>query len=493
MPQAAKLDGKGKSSLFIELSEAIGSNKVKDDENVILTYSYDSSPVPSQKPLLVVFPENSEHVKAVLKICNTRKVPIAVMAYGVNAAGGCIPVVNGIVLDLRRMDKIREINTDSGYAVIEAGVNFDSLTSALAEIGYRCQIPAAPGGTSVIANYLLRPSGNFTTKHLDPIVDLEVVFPDGSLIRTGSSHFPDIGSCLRYGPFPDVTGLFCCSQGTLGVITRAAVRIYPINEARDVILVAFDKFEGSSNFVKDVINNNIPEHCFIWHWHLYRTDEIEYGTDGVPEVPPELLEDPFKPPEGIPYNIVNVLVSGYKEWVATAQELCQRIAPKYGGKVITKQEAEKTMPGSLRRWTEYYCNYHQVMDKNFAFGRYFPYLAIGAPQDIIELEPWALKKLDSLGVRPCAYYAMPFDFGRSMFFRIFIYPDPDNEELLQKTKDTMAEITSEALKRYRAIPFRYRRGWQLQHSTGDFLEFLRKIKSVLDPNNILNPQMGMFE
>ena len=492
MARITEVAERKKKSLCQVLREAIGDNKVKDDENVLLTYSYDSSPTPQQKPSAVVLPENSEDVKKILKIANENKIPIAVMAYGVNAAGGCIPTEGGIVLDLRRMDKIVEINTDSGYATIEPGVTFDKLTAALAEKGYRCQIPASPGGTSVIANYLLRPSGNFTTKHLDPVLDLDVVLPDGTLFSTGSSAFTNIGSCLRYGPFPDLTGMFCCAYGTLGVITKAAVRIYPINEARDAILVAFDNFKQSSEFTKDIIANNIPEHCFIWHWHLYRTDEIEYSADWVPDVPPELYEDPFKPPEGIPYNVVTVLVSGYQEWVATAQKLCAKIAPKYGGRVIPREESEKTMPGSVRRWTEYYCNYHQVMDKNFAFGRYFPYLCIGEPQDIIDLEPWALKKLDSLGVRPCAYYAMPFDFGRSMFFRIFIYVDPYNEEILQKTKDTMAELNAEAFKRYRAIPFRYRRGWTLQQSTGEYYNFLKKIKSVVDPNNILNPQMGLF-
>ena len=120
--------------------------------------------------------------------------------------------------------RIVEINTDSGYAVVEAGINFDKLTTALREKGFRCSIPTAPGGSAVVGNYLSRPTGSLCNRHLDLIVDLEVVLPDGTVFNTGSSQFPHAGSHMRYGPHPDLAGLFTCAYGTMGVVTKAFLK-----------------------------------------------------------------------------------------------------------------------------------------------------------------------------------------------------------------------------------------------------------------------------
>jgi len=492
MGSIAKLNEKEKVLVCQELREAIGSNKVKDDENVLATYGFDSSRVLFQKPSFVVLPENTEDVKQVLKIANRHIIPVTVMSGGVNIVGLCIPADGGIVLDLRRMDKIIEINTDSGYAVIEPGVIFDKFTAALAEKGFRCQVPTSPGGSTPLGNYLMRPSGSLTTRHLDPILDLEVVSPNGIVMSTGSSHFPSAGGSMRYGPFPDLAGLFCCSYGTLGVVTKATVRIYPINESNRVVLAAFDSYESSSKYTKDIINHNICEHCLIWSWQLYRTYEITYSTDWVPEVPLELMGNPLKPPKGIPYNVVTTLMSGYEEAMIVNEKLCEKVARKYGGRIISRKEAEDIMPGALYQWEQHYLGYHQVMSKTFGTGRYMAYLVMAEPQAICHLEPWAVKKLASLGVAPVGYYSMPFDFGRSMFFRMFIYPDPQNEELLSKTAATLEEMHQEAMRRYGAIPFRYRPGLPWLKQTGEYYHFLKKVKQEVDPNNVLNPHLGLF-
>jgi FAD/FMN-containing dehydrogenase len=246
-----------------ELRKAIGKDKVKDQEVVLVTYMSDVSPVPAHKPGFVVLPETKEDVIATLKLANKYLIPVTVMAGGVSVAGYSIPTEGGIVMDMHRMDRIIEINTDSGYAVVEPGCSFDKLTAALREKGFRALIPTAPGSSSAMGSALGRPSTNMCTRHLDAVLDLEVVLPDGTEFCTGSSHFPGAGSSLRYGPFADLAGLYTCGYGTMGIITRAALRIYPINEANRVNIAAFDSFSDAVDFVKDIIDNNIPEHCII--------------------------------------------------------------------------------------------------------------------------------------------------------------------------------------------------------------------------------------
>ena len=485
-----KLYEKKIDELGRELRKAIGAEKFLYEEIDVVPYGFDASTVAFQKPRFVILPENKEDVREALKIANKHKIPVTVLSAGVNVSGHCVPLEDGIVLDLRRMDKIIEINTDSGYAVIEPGVIYDKFNTALAEKGFRCHIPTAPGGSTPIGNFLVRPSGSLANRHLDSLIDLEVVFPDGLIVNTGSSHFPGGGYSMRYGPFPDLTGLFCCAHGTLGIITKASVRIYPINESNRLNIMAFEDFESSVRFVKDVINNNIPEHCIIWFWQFYRRYEVTYSADWVPQIPPELIGDPLKPPKDIPYNIVTTFMSGYEKAMIVNEKICKKVAKKYGGRAISKQETESLFSGVVRsHWRPLYLEYHQKRESMpYGGGKYRPWIVMTEPNDVSKLEKWALEKVSSLGVRPVGYYAQPFDFGRSFFFRIFIYPNGQDRELQDKVTATYREMFDEALKSYGAVPFRYRPGMHwLSGQTGEYYKLLRRLKKAVDPNNILNP------
>jgi FAD/FMN-containing dehydrogenase len=487
-----------KDSLYDELREAIGREKIKEDDLILATYGSDISVTPYQKPSSVVLPRDREDVVKALKFANKYRIPVTVMSGGVNVGGLTIPAGDGIVLDLRSMDRIVEINTDSGYAVIEPGVTFDRFTAALAEKGFRCQLSTGPGGSTPLGNYLMRPSGSLCSKHLDPILDLEVIFPDGSAVNTGSSQFPNAGSFLRYGPHPDFTGLFCCSFGMLGVVTKAAVRIYPINESNRVNLAGFDSYEASVRYVKDITNNNIPEQCIIWSWTHYLGYELSDPDNKLkPAFPAQLKDNPRKPPEGVPYNIVTSLMSGYEESMVTNEKILSRIAGKYGGKVLSREEAEELSPAMVCAWKEFYEEYHQPrMEglKKWGLGRYMAWLIIAEPKDIIDIELFAVDKLYSTGTKPVCYYSMPFDFGRSMLFRLFTYVDSKDKELTDQVQQTFKELYDTAMKKYSAIPFRYRglTGNVWLEQSPEFYDFYRKIKKMVDPNNILNRNMRIF-
>ena len=496
MKAVTKQEEKGKAFVCQELKDAIGPEKVLYEDIDVVTYGFDQSRVPFQRPSFVVLPENKEDVRETLKIADKHKIPVTVLSGGVNVSGHCIPSEGGIVLDLRRINKIIEINTGSGYALIESGVTYDKLNAALAEKGFRCHITTAPGGSTVIASQMVRPSGSLANRHLDSLIDLEVVLPDGTIANTGSSHFPGAGYGLRYGPFPDLTGLFCCAHGTMGIVTKASVRIYPINESNRLNLMAFGDFDSSLKFVKEIINNNIPEHCIIWFWHLYRRYEVTYLPGSrVPQILPEMMENPLNPPKGVPYNIVTTMMSGYEESMIVSEKICEKVAKKYGGRPISKEETDDQFSGSMRHWRPLYLEYHQDRSNNpWGKGRYMPWIVMVEPQNAPKLEKWALEKISSFGVRPVGYYAQPFDFGRSIFFRIFIYPDPQDQELLDKVAATYREMFDEALERYGAVQFRYRPGMNwLCEKTGEYRELLRRIKKAVDPNNILNPHFFFQE
>jgi FAD/FMN-containing dehydrogenase len=484
---------KKRESISNKLRNAIRADKVKDDDPVLAAYASDSSYVPFRKPNWVVLPETRDDVVEALKIADKNKIPVTAFGRGVNIAGYGVPSEGGIVMDLRRMDKIIEINTDSGYAVIEPGVTFDQLAVALSEKGYRCPMPTGPGGGSAIGTYLMRPSQSMVNKRLDPIVDLEVVLADGTVFNTGSSHFPNGGSGLRYGPYPDLSGIFCYAYATMGIVTKASVTIYPINEANRVNVAAFDNFPAALDFAKDIIHNNIPEHTIIWNFHM----------GGWTRNDPSLaMADPRQAPPGIPYSTVTTMISGYEETMICHEKVMAKIAQKYGGRILSPKDIEKN-PNTAGQWGQIFGEYHPnrrvrgvrpTLQASGQGGGWMAMWVVMAEAEAVKnLEKWVVDKVWKATGRPLNYYVHPFDFGRSIMFRIVLMVPRSDQELVNKVLSTFQEMTNVALQRYGAIPLRHKAylGNYLE-LTGTYADVLRRIKKALDPHNILNRDIGMF-
>lgn len=481
--------------VYNALCAAAGKENVSDSETILVSYGFDSSPAPPGKPDFVVLPRDTVSVKQVLEVANRARIPVTPMSGGVNVGGTAVPSQGGIVLDLKWMNKIIEINEDSAYAVIEAGVTYDELTGKLIQKGFRCQIPTSPGGSTPVGNNLMRPSSSLFNRQFDSFVGLEVVLPDGTIVRTGSSAFPFCGSYLRYGPFPDLTGLFCCAHGTLGVVTKAAIRIYPINESIKVSIVAFDRFSDSINFVKDVCRRNIAEHCIIWNRHLYKSYEIDFSPQNKLLVPDMLYNDPRVQDPGLPYNLVTVFMSGYQEDMEVHEKILERVSNANSGRVLLKEEIDRKISRAAQSWKSFYIDYHiPAMDqmKKYGLGRYLPWIVTAEPKDIVFIEKEAVQFLDDLKVRPICYYSMPFDYGRGMFFRIFSWVNPQDKELLVKVGTLYQDMYKWAMKKYGATPFRHRRDPNILAMTGGYQILLRAIKKTVDPNNIMNPGVALF-
>jgi len=487
-------DNQFHNQIYNALCSAAGKENVSDSEMVLVSYSFDSSPIPPARPDFVVMPRDAISIKQILEVANRNRIPLTTMSGGVNIIGMAVPSEGGIVLDLKWMNKIIEINEDAAYAVIEPGVTFDELTAKLIEKGFRCQIPTSPGGSSVTANFLMHPSGSLFNRHLDSLLGLEVILPDGTIVRTGSAAFPFSGYYLRYGPFPDLTGLFCCSHGTLGVVTKAAVRIYPINESVKVSIVAFDSFSDSISFVKDVCRRNIAEHCIVWNRPLYKSYEIDFSPKNELLVPDVMFDDP-RAKSSLPYNLVTVMMSGYQEDMDAHEKVLEKISKEKSGRVFSKSDVEKNSARAASSWKSFYVDYHiPAMDqmKKYGLGRYLAWIVTAEPKNLVSIEKEAIQFLDDLNVRPICYYSMPFDYGRGMFFRLFSWVNPQDKQLLANVGTLYQDMYKWAMKKYGATLYRHRRDPNNLAMTGGYQTLLRAIKKLVDPNNIMNPGITIF-
>ena len=210
-----------------ELAAIVGGQHVDGDVEAYLT---DITEFPSGTADVVVRPGTADEVQRVLALAQELGAPVTPIVAGYNVAGLTIPRNGGIVLDLKRLDRIVEVDRDAMYVVVEPGVTFEQLKAHLdreaPDLVYT--YPFAPPFTSVMANALLDGLNNLSMRHGamgNWINGLEAVLADGTVVRTGSIGVVD--SWFGRAPLPDLTGLFISTQGTTGVVTRVALQLQP--------------------------------------------------------------------------------------------------------------------------------------------------------------------------------------------------------------------------------------------------------------------------
>jgi glycolate oxidase len=179
---------------------------------------------------VVVSPATADEVRRIVALAADAKLPITPVVAGYNVAGIALPQRGGIVLDLRRMNRIIEVDHDAMVVVVEPGVTFAQLKAHLDEVAPELvyTYPFAPPATSVMANALLDGLNNLSMRHGAMgawITGVEAVLADGSVVRTGSAAVVD--SWFGRAPLPDLTGLFVSAQGTTGIVTAIGLQLVP--------------------------------------------------------------------------------------------------------------------------------------------------------------------------------------------------------------------------------------------------------------------------
>jgi FAD/FMN-containing dehydrogenase len=314
-----------------EFEAIVGPDRVSTEGPVLIAYERDQHwPfVAPMRPGIVVQPISTEEVQQILKIANEKKIPVVPMSRGVNVRGLCVPEKEGsIMLDLRRMNHILEINTEMMTATIEPGVTHGQMQIAAREKGCRICIPGAPATGSLLANYMLR--GVYHTiagDGIDQVLSAEIVLPDGRLLKAGSLSFPNAPPHCRYTSGPDFVGLFQSQPGTMGVCTKMTIKLYPLPEHEIWFMVGFNTIEEAISVIPPLMWAQIPSVC----WVLPQFTVIKLIAKSTKEL--EKLRGTF------PEFTVPITIDGPKEIVEAKARYAQDIInktckPKTGGKPI---------------------------------------------------------------------------------------------------------------------------------------------------------------
>ena len=234
---------------FDELRAIVGDRGLISSAEELHTYECDGLTNFRVMPRAVVLPNTTEQVQAVVRICHRERMPFVARGSGTGLSGGALPVENGIVISLARMNRILEVDFPNARVVVEPGViNLDVTGRVSPQDYFYAPDPSSQSICSIGGNVAENSGGahclkyGFTTTH---VLGLEVVLPDGSLVHFG-------GKTLD-APGYDLAGVFVGSEGTLGVATKIILRIVKRPECVRTLLAAFPSTNEAGAAVSDII------------------------------------------------------------------------------------------------------------------------------------------------------------------------------------------------------------------------------------------------
>jgi glycolate oxidase len=241
------------SPLAERMRSIVGPGNVLSSPSDLLVYECDGFTIEKNKPEVVVFPSSTEQIVAVVKACGELDVPFVPRGAGTSLAGGCLPVGGGVMIALTRMKRILEVNYRDRYAVVEPGVVNLWLTNHLKPSGYHfAPDPSSQGACTIGGNVATNSGGPHTLKYgvtVNHILGIELVLPDGRVVRTGGP--------VEDAPGYDLTGVIVGSEGTFGVASKAWVRITRNPEAYRTLLGVFETVDDATNTISDIIGAGI--------------------------------------------------------------------------------------------------------------------------------------------------------------------------------------------------------------------------------------------
>lgn len=237
-----------------KLISIVTKENFDDSQIERLVYSYDATPNFQSMPDAVISPRNSAEVSQILKVCNENRIPIVPRGSGTNLCAGTCPTEGGIVLLFKHMNQILEIDEENLTITVQPGVITLDLINKVEEKGLFYPPDPSSMKISTIGGNINENSGGLRGLKYgvtrDYVIALEVVLPNGDIIRTGGKLAKDVAGY-------DLTRLFVGSEGTLAVITEATLKLIPMPETKQTMLALYQDLSAAANSVSKIIANKI--------------------------------------------------------------------------------------------------------------------------------------------------------------------------------------------------------------------------------------------
>lgn len=242
-----------KAAIVARLQAVLPHDAVVHDPNETRAYECDALTAYRCAPLAAVLPRSTAEVAAVLKICHEEGVPVVPRGSGTSLAGGALPTADCVLIGVARLNDVLEADYDNRFIRVQSGRTNLSVTGAVEADGFfYAPDPSSQLACAIAGNIAMNSGGAHCLKYgvtTNNLLGVTMVLMDGSVVEIGGAHM-DAGGL-------DLLGVICGSEGQLGVVTEAVLRILPKPEGARPVLIGYDSNEVAGACVSDIIKAGI--------------------------------------------------------------------------------------------------------------------------------------------------------------------------------------------------------------------------------------------
>ncbi|RJR23388.1 MAG: FAD-binding oxidoreductase [Desulfobacteraceae bacterium] len=471
------MHARNKELILKELQSIVGEKNATAAKHICYAYSYDLSFVKPKLPDFVVMASKVEQIQEILRFANKERIPVVPYTAGTNIGGLTIPERGGIILDLKRMNKIIEIDPEALVAVIEPGVSHAQLAAALAPYNLRFGWPVGPPSASVASCAISHGIGGMNARYglqSQEITSMEVVIPTGEVIRAGSCAInPEAWHSVL--PMPQLDGLFKGWLGTTGIVTKLGINVHHSPPLLKIFTVCCDTVEDMYSYMLNLSNYEICDDLTGVSWWLAQ----------VP-IPYPYKPKPDKDPEWFSYATTYSFTQKERE---AKEEIWNLVLNQEKNKGTSIKEthypeealkARTQLPSQIVGSTKNYC-------KQGGAGISWPGTFTPAKKWAPVYRKWKEILIShnlSPSVRMSMYRGVHYGMLRAMI--------PFNKQSEKETENARQAIV-ECLRvdlDMGGMPYKPPVDFAMEinkRAHPGYLMLLKKIKQLLDPNDIMNP------
>jgi glycolate oxidase len=446
-----------------KLRSILGKENVLTAKEDLNAYSYDGTTSWARMPDVVVLPTTTEQVSKIMKLANENRIPVTARGGGTNLSGGSVPINGGIVLCTTRMNKVLEISKANLTAIVEPGVVLQNFNDILTEQGlFFPPDPQSFYGCTIGGSVAENAGGPRCLKYgvmKQYVLGLEVVMADGYVMKLG-------GVTVKNRTGYELAMLLTGSEGTLGIMTKIILRLLPLPQAHKTMMAVYDEVDVAAQVVTDILAAGIIP------------AKIEYVDNFVIRRIEEIT------PMGLPIDaqvLLLVQVDGSPAAVDADAEQILEILKKGGARLarMAKDVAEEDMFWKARSagFAAVFSAAHTIVSEDIAVPRDRLAEFVRIQTEISERTGFFIQLLGHAGdgnIHPA------------------IFTDIRDKEQFARAHEAMGEIVQAALDMGGVLSGEHGIGLEKQKylkiaMDPVAIDIMKKIKAIMDPNNILNP------
>ena len=239
--------------IVARLESALGPDSVISAPQALAAYECDALTAYRCLPLAVCLPRTTEEIAAIMRICSEETVPVVPRGAGTSLAGGSLPTADSVVLGVARMNGVLEVDYPNRTIHVQTGITNLAVTGAVEAGGFfYAPDPSSQLACAIAGNIAMNSGGAHCLKYgvtTNNLLGIRMVMADGEIVQIGGPHLD--------APGYDLLGLVCGSEGQLGIVTEAWLRILPKPEAARPVLVGFASSEAAGECVADIVRSGV--------------------------------------------------------------------------------------------------------------------------------------------------------------------------------------------------------------------------------------------